>query len=429
MASSAPLLLFLCSLLLFSRSSFSSAATLRPHALLLPVTKDAATLQYLARVRQRTPSVDVALVVDLGGRFLWVDCDSGFISSTRRHIPCDSPQCAMSNSGMCSDNVCGLLPGNPFIETSTGGSLESDVLSVLSTDGYTSGPLVSVSSFLFTCAPTFLLRGLARGANGMAGLGRNKVGMPSLLSAAFHLPRKFAICLPSYAGTGAIFFGDGPYEFLGTYNPDIAQYLTYTPLFVNPVSTAGASFGNEKSAEYFIGVTAIGVGEKAVPVDAKLLAIGKDGVGGTKISTATPYTTLHTSIYKAVVGAFASALAEVPRMPPVAPFGLCFEAAKLGSTRVGPAVPAVYLVLQGEGVNWTMWGANTMVEAGAGGKALCLGFVDGGRKPTTSIVIGGHQLEDNLLQFDLRRSRLGFSSSLSFYQTTCSNFNFTSMPL
>ena len=31
-------------------------------------------------------------------------------------------------------------------------------------------------------------------------------------------------------------------------------------------------------------------------------------------------------------------------------------------------------------------------------------------------------MEDNLLEFDLQRSRLGFSSSLLFRQTTCNNF-------
>ncbi|MCL7034335.1 hypothetical protein MKW94_002609 [Papaver nudicaule] len=56
---------------------------------------------------------------------------------------------------------------------------------------------------------------------------------------------------------------------------------------------------------------------------------------------------------------------------------------------------------------------------------LCLGFVDGGVNPRTSIVLGGYQLEDNLLQFDIARSRLGFSSTLLGRQTTCSNFNFT----
>ncbi|GMN75271.1 hypothetical protein TIFTF001_056585 [Ficus carica] len=70
-------------------------------------------------------------------------------------------------------------------------------------------------------------------------------------------------------------------------------------------------------------------------------------------------------------------------------------------------------------------------------EVLCLGFVDGGpirfvdwgvKFTRTAIVIGGHQIEDNLLQFDLAASRLGFSSSLLLKQTSCSNFNFTSIP-
>ncbi|KAL3626099.1 GLC7-interacting protein 2 [Castilleja foliolosa] len=57
---------------------------------------------------------------------------------------------------------------------------------------------------------------------------------------------------------------------------------------------------------------------------------------------------------------------------------------------------------------------------------MCLGFLDGGLSPRTAIVIGGYQLEDNLLQFDLAASRLGFSATLLGRQTTCANFNFTS---
>ena len=73
-----------------------------------------------------------------------------------------------------------------------------------------------------------------------------------------------------------------------------------------------------------------------------------------------------------------------------------------------------------------MFGANSMVQVND--NVLCLGIVNGGEKATTSIVIGGYQLEDNLLQFDLASSRLGFSSLLYGSMTTCANFNFTSSP-
>lgn len=55
----------------------------------------------------------------------------------------------------------------------------------------------------------------------------------------------------------------------------------------------------------------------------------------------------------------------------------------------------------------------------------CLGFLDGGAHPKSSIVIGGHQMEDNLLQFDLESKILGFTSSVLVHGTMCANFNFT----
>ncbi|KEH36775.1 extracellular dermal glycoprotein [Medicago truncatula] len=54
--------------------------------------------------------------------------------------------------------------------------------------------------------------------------------------------------------------------------------------------------------------------------------------------------------------------------------------------------------------------------------ATCLGFVDGGKEPRRSIVIGGHQLEENLLEFDLVSSKLGFISSLPLHNSRYSNF-------
>lgn len=200
----------------------------------------------------------------------------------------------------------------------------------------------------------------------------------------------------------------------------------YTPLIINPVSTAAASFAGEPSSEYFIGVTAIKIGEKEVPLNKykALLTIDNKGNGGTKISTVNPYTVMHTSIYKAVTNFFVNELKNVSRVKAVAPFQVCYDMKSLPSTRVGAGVPAIDLVLQNEKVYWRMFGANSMVAVN--GDVICLGFLDGGENVRTAIVIGGYQMEDNLLQFDLARSRLGFSSSLLFSQTTCANFNFTS---
>ncbi|KAJ9697069.1 hypothetical protein PVL29_009020 [Vitis rotundifolia] len=434
MASSISKFLFFSSLLFISSSNAQSS--FRPHALVIPVSKDSSTLQYVTSINQRTPLVPLQLVVDLGGQFLWVDCEQNYVSSSYRPARCRSAQCSLARASGCgncfsapkpgcNNNTCGVLPDNTVTRTASSDELAEDAVSVQSTDGSNPGRSVSVSKFLFSCAPTSLLEGLASGAKGMAGLGRTRIALPSQFASAFSFHRKFAICLSSSTtADGVIFLGDGPYGLLP--NVDASQLLIYTPLILNPVSTASAYSQGEPSAEYFIGVKSIQINEKAVPFNTSLLSINSEGVGGTKISTVNPYTVMETSIYSAFTKAFISAAASmnITRVAAVAPFSVCFSSKNVYSTRGGVAVPTIGLVLQNNSVVWRIFGANSMVFVN--GDVLCLGFVDGGANPRTSIVIGGYQLEDNLLQFDLAASRLGFSSSLLFSQTICSNFNFTS---
>uniref|UniRef100_A0ACD5U429 Uncharacterized protein n=1 Tax=Avena sativa TaxID=4498 RepID=A0ACD5U429_AVESA len=428
-ASTATALLLLLFLLPYSCRAASSK---NPSAVVLPVRKDAATAQYVASFRQRTPQTPVTAVLDLGGATLWVDCDAGSYASTSyARVPCASKPCRLARTGACAtscvgapspgclNDTCGGFPENTVTRVATGGNLITDTLSVPTTFRPMPGPLATAPAFLFACGATFLTEGLAAGAAGMASLSRARFALPTQLAATFRFSRKFALCLPSVTSAGVVVFGDAPYAF----QPGVVlsgSSLLYTPLLVNNVSTAGVSGEGDKSNEYFIGVKAIKVNGRVVPLNATLLAIDKQGVGGTKLSTVAPYTVLETSIHKAVTDAFAAETAMIPRVPAVAPFKLCYDGSKVGSTRVGPAVPTVELVLQNEATSWVVFGANSMVAAKGG--ALCLGVVDGGAAPRTSVVVGGHMLEDNLLEFDLQRSRLGFSSSLLFRQTTCNNF-------
>ncbi|TMW84893.1 hypothetical protein EJD97_024175 [Solanum chilense] len=432
--------LFLSLIFLFSLSLAKTPP--RPRAFLLPVTKDASTKQYVTTINQRTPLVPVKLTIDLGQRFLWVDCDKGYVSSSYKPVLCGSIPCKRSFSGACvescigppspgcNNNTCSHIPYNPFIRTSTGGELAQDVVSLQSTDG--SNPrknLSTTNEVVFDCAPHSLLEGLAKGVKGILGLGNGYVGFPTQLANAFRVPRKFAICLTSSTTSrGVIFFGDSPYVFLPA-GMDISKRLVYTPLLKNPISTSGSYFEGEPSTDYYIGVTSIKIHSIAVPINTTLLNITKDGKGGTKISTVEPYTKLETSIYNALTKAFVSALANVPMVKPVAPFKVCYNKTSLGSNQVGPGVPPIELVLRNKNAttytSWFIWGANSMVEVN--NDVVCFGFVDGGVEfePTTSIVIGTHQIEDNLLQFDIANKRLSFTSSLLFDEITCANFNFT----
>ncbi|KAH9682910.1 peptidase A1 domain-containing protein [Citrus sinensis] len=248
--------------------------------------------------------------------------------------------------------ICGLSTYNPISNTGIIDSLRIDVVSI---ESNTNGRAVTVPKFIFLCgSDPFVLRGLATGVTGIAALGRSKTALPSQLAAAFSFHRKFAICLSPSSSNGIIIIGDVPNN-----NVDVSKSLTYTPLIINPVEIESGFLGIP-SNEYFIGVKSVKVSGKAILFNAKLLSVDKNGYGGTKISTAVPYTVLETSIYSALVQAFVNAMPNVTRVAPVPPFGACFNSRDfgIGST----SVPQIDLVLQSNEVLWSILGANSIVQ-------------------------------------------------------------------
>ncbi|KAK9664823.1 hypothetical protein RND81_14G071100 [Saponaria officinalis] len=400
----------------------------KPKALVLPLSRDDATLQRIIKLNQRTPPTTIPLTLDLEGHFLWLDCDTVSKSTTNRRIHCNSARCALATTSNnppykpCKNNKlsCNITLTNSISHIISKGELNADIVRINSTDGSNPIRVVSVPRFSYGCGHTPLLKGLANGVKGIAGFGRTKVSLPSQFSSFFKFVNKFALCVSSSSFTdGFIIFGDKPYNL----DPgiDASTLLSYTPLLTNPISSP--------KSEYYIGVTSVKIFQNEVKFNKSILSINKKGIGGTKISTTNPYTILHSSIYKAVTAEFVAQV-ESPgsfakRVNPIKPFTVCYEIGSLPFTKIGVVVPDVNLVMQNEKVVWTISGTNSMVAASL--NAYCFGFVDGGVNAKEGIVIGSYQLENNLLQFDLVNSRLGFSSSLLFSRTRCNNFNFTSV--
>jgi hypothetical protein len=113
-------------------------------------------------------------------------------------------------------------------------------------------------------------------------------------------------------------------------------------------------------------------------------------------------------------------------VPAVAPFEFCYDLRTLpGPTRIGWLVPEIVLMLE-NGKNWTFTGLSSMVISQVG----CFGFVEMklgnggyGGAGAPAVEIGGFQMEDHALQFDLEKQRLGFAMVPFFI--SCHNFNFT----
>ncbi|KAI8025611.1 Basic 7S globulin [Camellia lanceoleosa] len=378
-----------------------------PTALVLPISKHALTLQYTTILSRRTPLVPLNVVVDLNGPFLWISCDSTYNSSTYKSVQCHSPLCSLAHSnklGCNHYNTCIVFSKNVFTNKVSAGELSEDVLGLNSTNGLNPISMVSIPQFLFSCAPAFLSRGLASGAKGVAGLGHTKIALPTQLANAYNFTRKFSMCLsPSPNDPGVLFFGDGPYVLLP--GIDISKLLTFTPLIQRP----------RDSNEYYIRVKSIRVNGKQVPINSSMLMI----------STVNPYAIIESSIYSSLTRVFIeeALAANVARVESQAPFDVCFSTKNTNGAMIRPGMPLIDLVLQNEKVFWRIFEINSMVPVG--NDTVCLGFLDGGLNPRASIILGGYQLEDNLLQFDLESSRLGFTSSLLLRETNCASFNFT----
>ncbi|KAL3813269.1 hypothetical protein ACJIZ3_014537 [Penstemon smallii] len=192
-----------------------------------------------------------------------------------------------------------------------------------------------------------------------------------------------------------------------------------------------SSYGNDVIGNlthtYFINVKSIRVNNKTVSFNNSLLSIDESTRdGGTCLRTVRSYTSLHRSIYIALINEFVNAAASqgIKRVASVAPFGACFNAKTIASGKtVGPRVPIIDLVMNGKNVFWRFYGSNSMVRVSK--NVICLAFVEGSPNltgPTTSIVVGGYQMENYLLEFDLTSSKLRFSPSLLLNGTSCSQF-------
>lgn len=405
--------------LVYLSQSQVTRAPFKLDGLALQVFKDSATGLHITNITKGTPQQSIPLLIDLNGNFLWLNCEKNYLSSTYLAPFCQSTQCSRFGSHSCNkcfsttprpgchNNTCAVTTTNPLTSQTATSEVAQDSLSIqsITQSGSNYGPLVTIRHFLFACSPSSLSQDpFPNNVQGVAGLAHGSVSLPIQFASHFGFHRQFSLCLPSSSQkNGAIFFGTSGLNGTQTGN------LTYTPIIIG------------SQGEYFIPVRSIRVNNKPVPLNrSSLISTRTRNFGGAMISTTAPYTALEHNIFTTFTQFFANQSSGISQVNPISPFGLCFNSNVSSITNV----PNIDFVMQNKNVTWTIVGTNSVVEARPG--VSCLAFVDGGQNPKAPIVIGVHQLEDNFVEFDLVRSRLGVSSSLLSRNTSCSNFNFTS---
>ncbi|KAF8714865.1 hypothetical protein HU200_027399 [Digitaria exilis] len=370
------------------------------------------------------------LVLDLAGSLVWTTT----CPPSHRRVPCKSSVCKVAHRSLpasCASSANGGQPGNsddpncacaayPYNPTSGqcgSGDLTTVPLSANATDG--KSPLFPVSfSTYVACAPDGLLTSLPSGAAGVAGLSRMPLSLPSQVAKRLKVAKEFALCLPGGGEPGAAIFGGGPFE-LPSFPPGIFDFAD--AIRKNPTRL----LKNPKNGAYYFGVQGIAVNQVAVPVAAGALALDRrQGTGGVVFSTVTPYTTLRSDVYLALINAFDAATSGIARRKPIPPFQLCYESSAFSYTRVGPGVANIDLMLDGGG-NWTLPGGISLVQVD--GATLCFAFdmmspEQSAAANAPAIIFGAYQMENNLMLFDLEKSTFGASGLLSGMRTGCYNF-------
>lgn len=416
--------------LLLSSSTAPASAEEPPTAptkppLISRLAKDPETSLYTISIKaDRSP-----LVVDLAGSLVWSTCPPPL--TPHGTVPCHK----------CTG--AGDEPFNPVTRecssSGPGNILTSFPMSANATDGVME-LYPPEESFAVTgkCAPRRLLRSFPAAATGVAGFSRRPLSLPSQLAARRLFGNKFSLCLPFFAT-----FGDTP-VFLSTPDPrGFIDYTAPTSIPYTPLLTNAAGGG------YYIPIKAISVswhGEvsrAAIPAGALDLDLANNH-GGVVLSTATQYGHMRRDVFDAFAAAFDDAITRgkipmttVERVAPAKgePFELCYRGGFPMLKR--PAVldvPRIDLEL-GDGAtgNWTLFNGNYMVQTENG---LCVGILPmdddaaAGRRGgmhvegEPAVVLGGKQLENNLLVFDLEKNVLGFSMLLDFRLSGCMSSKF-----
>ncbi|KAF8079812.1 hypothetical protein N665_0999s0011 [Sinapis alba] len=379
--------------------SMFAAKTLTSEAqYLLPVIKHEPTKQYYTTVNIGAGGLSspVNLLLDLGTNLTWLNCRKIKSLSSLRVVTCKSSTCKSIPGNGCDRNTCLYRQPRPLgkttVATSTGRVVQ-DNATIFTTEGGKPIYIAPSHRFTFSCAVEKYLQGMPPPVAGVLALSPGEFPFWRQMTSAYNIIPKFSLCLPS-AHYGYFFIGTPSY---GGIKP---VPMTFTPLKID-------------SGKYLISVTSINVDGVPLTLDPSLLE------GGAQLSTVVPYTVLQTDIYNALAQSFSLNATKIgmSEVPGTAPFKHCFEEGASGKN-MDVSVMEIGLPGNEREVKWMFQGVN-MVER-VSETVICLAFVDGGKKPNEPMVIGIHQLQDYLIEFDFSTTRMAFSDPLVLHNTSCS---------
>lgn len=339
------------------------------------------TGNYVVSMGLGTPARDMTVVFDTGSDLSWVQCtpcsdcyeqkDPLFDparSSTYSAVPCASPECQGLDSRSCSrDKKCRyeVVYGD---QSQTDGALARDTLTLTQSD--------VLPGFVFGCGEQDT--GLFGRADGLVGLGREKVSLSS--QAASKYGAGFSYCLPS--------------------SPSAAGYLSLGgPAPANARFTAMET-RHDSPSFYYVRLVGVKVAGRTVRVSPIVFS-----AAGTVIDSGTVITRLPPRVYAALRSAFARSMGRYgyKRAPALSILDTCYDFT--GHTTV--RIPSVALVFAGgAAVGLDFSGVLYVAKV----SQACLAFAPNGDGADAGI-IGNTQQKTLAVVYDVARQKIGFGAN------------------
>ncbi|XP_043725764.1 aspartyl protease family protein At5g10770-like [Telopea speciosissima] len=369
-----------------NKISNNHATTIQDSAVKVPANsgQSLGTGNYVVNIGIGTPKQEFTVIFDTGSDLTWIQCQPCVVQCYSQKDTIFNPSTSSTYSNIsCGSNACKQL------QSATGNSrpcATACIYQIVYGDGsysvgYFARDKLTLSrsdvfpKFRFGCGENN--NGLFGTADGLLGLGRNKVSTVSQTATKYG--KIFSYCLPSStSSTGYLAFGK---KHTGT------TKIQYTPLLID---SRGPSF-------YFLNMTGISVGRKTLAISASVFT-----TSGTIIDSGTVITRLAPTAYSALKSAFSKAMSKYPTAAPYSILDTCYNLS--GYTRV--TLPTIVLHFGG-GADLNVDSAGIIVQASS--TQYCLAFA-ANSADTDLGILGNMQQQTFEVVYNVAGGKLGFGA-------------------
>ncbi|GLT93066.1 hypothetical protein SLE2022_108720 [Rubroshorea leprosula] len=351
-----------------------------------------------------SPPRQVTMVLDTGSELSWLHCkkepklNSIFnpqASSSYIPIPCSSPVCKTKTQDLTNPVSCDAEKlCHAVLSYADASSIEGN----LANDTFVIGSSARPST-IFGCMDSGFSSNAEEDAKTTGLMGMNRGSLSFVNQMGFP---KFSYCISGFDSSGVLLLGDDNIPWL--------TGLNYTPLVLR--SDPLPYFDR---VAYTVQLDGIKVGSKMLPLPKSVFQPDHTGAGQTMVDSGTQFSFLLGTVYSALRNEFIQQTKGVLRKLEDSTFAfqgamdLCFL---VDSTQTSlPELPRVSLMFSGAEMSVSGEKLLYRVPEMMRGKdsVHCFTFGNSDLLGIEAFVIGHHHQQNEWMEFDLVRSRVGFA--------------------